>query len=33
MLDEHYDLRGWTRDGIPTAERLNALDLAAAIPA
>jgi aldehyde:ferredoxin oxidoreductase len=33
MLDEYYDLRGWTRDGIPTPERLNALDLAAAIPA
>jgi aldehyde:ferredoxin oxidoreductase len=33
MLDEYYDLRGWTRDGIPTPERLTALDLAAAIPA
>ena len=31
MLDEYYDLRGWTRDGIPTPERLHALgvDLAA----
>ena len=25
MLDEYYDLRGWTRDGIPTPERLHAL--------
>ena len=27
MLDEFYDLRGWTRDGVPTPERLNALGL------
>jgi aldehyde:ferredoxin oxidoreductase len=27
MLDEFYDLRGWTRDGIPTPERLKALGL------
>jgi aldehyde:ferredoxin oxidoreductase len=27
MLDEYYDLRGWTRDGIPTRDRLTALDL------
>jgi len=27
MLDEFYDLRGWTRDGIPTPERLAALGL------
>jgi aldehyde:ferredoxin oxidoreductase len=27
MLDEFYDLRGWTRDGIPTAQRLKALGL------
>jgi len=33
MLDEYYDLRGWTRDGIPTPERLAALDLATGIPA
>jgi aldehyde:ferredoxin oxidoreductase len=32
MLDEYYDLRGWTRDGIPTPERLTALDLATGIP-
>jgi aldehyde:ferredoxin oxidoreductase len=27
MLDEYYDLRGWTRDGVPTADRLTALGL------
>ena len=27
MLDEYYDLRGWTRDGVPTEARLRALDL------
>ncbi|RPI01630.1 MAG: hypothetical protein EHM71_16185 [Zetaproteobacteria bacterium] len=27
MLDEFYDLRGWTRDGVPTPERLKALNL------
>ena len=31
MLDEYYDLRGWTREGIPTAERLRALGLDFAI--
>ncbi len=29
MLDEYYDYRGWTRDGIPTREKLEALDLQA----
>jgi aldehyde:ferredoxin oxidoreductase len=33
MLDEYYDLRGWSRDGIPTPERLRDLGLAFAIPA
>lgn len=33
MLDEYYDLRGWSRDGIPTPERLRALGLPFAIPA
>ncbi len=28
MLDEYYTLRGWTRDGVPTPERLAALGLA-----
>jgi aldehyde:ferredoxin oxidoreductase len=32
MLDEYYDLRGWSRDGTPTPERLRALDLEFAIP-
>lgn len=27
MLDEYYELRGWTRDGIPTLERLRTLGL------
>jgi aldehyde:ferredoxin oxidoreductase len=27
MLDEYYDLRGWTQNGIPTDERLRALGL------
>jgi aldehyde:ferredoxin oxidoreductase len=27
MLDEYYTLRGWTRDGIPSKERLAALGL------
>ena len=28
MLDEYYDFRGWDDDGVPTAERLDALDMA-----
>jgi aldehyde:ferredoxin oxidoreductase len=31
MLDEYYELRGWSKDGIPTPERLRALDLEFAI--
>jgi len=27
MLDEYYRLRGWTRDGVPTAEKLEELGL------
>jgi aldehyde:ferredoxin oxidoreductase len=27
MLDDYYQLRGWTNDGIPTHERLNVLGL------
>jgi aldehyde:ferredoxin oxidoreductase len=27
MLDQYYTLRGWTRDGVPTKERLMALGL------
>jgi aldehyde:ferredoxin oxidoreductase len=28
MLDEYYALRGWTSEGIPTPEKLEALGLA-----
>ena len=28
MLDAYYALRGWTPDGVPTAERLRSLELA-----
>lgn len=28
MLDDYYTLRGWTPDGVPTTERLQALGLA-----
>ena len=27
MLDDYYALRGWTSDGVPTAERLQSLEL------
>ncbi|MBP1722054.1 MAG: Aldehyde ferredoxin oxidoreductase [Deltaproteobacteria bacterium] len=27
MLDEYYDLRGWTRNGVPGKEKLTALGL------
>jgi aldehyde:ferredoxin oxidoreductase len=27
MLDEYYRLRGWTRDGVPEASRLSALQI------
>jgi aldehyde:ferredoxin oxidoreductase len=27
MLDEYYALRGWDREGIPTPETLDKLDL------
>jgi aldehyde:ferredoxin oxidoreductase len=27
MLDEYYALRGWNREGIPTTETLDKLDL------
>ena len=29
MLNEYYDYRGWTRDGIPTRAKLEALGLGA----
>ncbi len=32
MLDEYYALRGWSKNGIPTSERLRALGLDFAIP-
>jgi aldehyde:ferredoxin oxidoreductase len=28
MLDEYYAFRGWDDDGVPTTERLDALDMA-----
>ena len=28
MLDEYYAFRGWDDDGVPTPERLDALDMA-----
>jgi aldehyde:ferredoxin oxidoreductase len=31
MLDEYYELRGWSKDGIPTPERLRSLGLDFAI--
>ncbi len=27
MLDEYYALRGWDKDGVPTAEKLEKLSL------
>jgi aldehyde:ferredoxin oxidoreductase len=33
MLDDYYALRGWTKDGIPTKERLAALGLEDSIDA
>jgi aldehyde:ferredoxin oxidoreductase len=26
-LDDYYDVRGWTKQGIPTMEKLNELGL------
>ncbi len=31
MLDEYYQLRGWSRDGVPTPDKLRELDLTFAI--
>ncbi len=31
MLDEYYELRGWSKDGVPTPERLRTLGLEFAI--
>jgi aldehyde:ferredoxin oxidoreductase len=28
FLDRYYELRGWNRDGIPTAKKLSELSLA-----
>ncbi|HWT81702.1 MAG TPA: aldehyde ferredoxin oxidoreductase C-terminal domain-containing protein [Candidatus Methylomirabilis sp.] len=33
MLDEYYELRGWSKDGIPTPKRLRALGLDFAVKA
>jgi aldehyde:ferredoxin oxidoreductase len=27
FLDRYYELRGWTEDGVPTAQKLNELGL------
>lgn len=27
MLDDYYDARGWTKEGVPTIEKLNELEL------
>ena len=27
MLDDYYEVRGWTREGIPTLEKLKELGL------
>ena len=27
MLDQYYELRGWTRDGVPPDEKLSQLGL------
>ena len=27
MLDEYYEARGWTKEGVPTFAKLNELDL------
>ncbi|MEM2250053.1 MAG: aldehyde ferredoxin oxidoreductase family protein [Candidatus Bathyarchaeia archaeon] len=32
MLDDYYEARGWTRDGIPTPEKLKALGMDDLIP-
>lgn len=32
LLDDYYEARGWTRDGIPTPEKLNALGMDDLIP-
>jgi aldehyde:ferredoxin oxidoreductase len=32
MLNRYYQLRGWSKDGLPTPERLAALGLASGLP-
>ena len=32
MLDDYYEVRGWTRDGVPTPEKLKALGMDDLIP-
>ncbi|MEM0096755.1 MAG: aldehyde ferredoxin oxidoreductase family protein [Candidatus Bathyarchaeia archaeon] len=32
MLDDYYEVRGWTKDGIPTPEKLKALGMDDLIP-
>ncbi|MEM3616859.1 MAG: aldehyde ferredoxin oxidoreductase family protein [Candidatus Bathyarchaeia archaeon] len=32
MLDDYYEARGWTRDGVPTPEKLKALGMEDLIP-
>lgn len=33
MLNEYYDRRGWTEDGVPKAETLDRLDVKDFVPA
>ena len=32
MLSDYYTERGWTADGVPTREKLTALELDEAVP-
>jgi len=32
MLDDYYEVRGWTKDGIPTPEKLKALGMDDLVP-
>ena len=27
LLDDYYEVRGWTKDGVPTIEKLNELGM------
>jgi aldehyde:ferredoxin oxidoreductase len=32
LLDDYYEARGWTREGVPTVEKLKALGMDDLIP-